>query len=125
MELNQAADALSRPPNADLYLLETASLDNDLGDIDEIIRRSMDTIPELNDEIKAEILGPNPTHTNYSESDLRYDKFSAKSSILNIPITDRSINTYKHQIVITIGDFSSQCICQSFRKLSFICYNLI
>lgn len=128
---NQAADALSRhPPIIDLNALETASVDNNPGDADEIINQFLTNpnLPTLDQSIINEILDIDNTPNNQTNAntqtntpntipgthvtepienipdDLETVHTSLENPILDIPISERSVNTYKNQIVLTSGD---------------------
>ena len=140
---NQAADALSRNP-VDLNALETQSLFNNAGDIDDIIEHYIDLtkeLPDVDDSVIQEVLEPPPEILGQTPqtkkkiniiSDIQIKPpnipqenkmpniiqdntnetvhTSIEEPILNIPISERSINTFKNQIIITTGDIDKiQC----------------
>lgn len=126
-KLNQAADALSRyPTDNDLNALETLSTVNNLGDADHIINEYLhnqeEEIPQIDQSIinevletpkenlqKIRIISDVQIHppTKNIESDLETVHTSLEEPILNIPISERSLNTFKNQIVITTGDIET------------------
>lgn len=125
---NQAADALSRiPPSTDLNALETSSICNNPGDIDETIEeliRHEENLPDISELEIEDFLKPKPKINIISNILIRpADKPKQKDSedletvhtaeedpIFGIPISERSLNTYKHQIIMTSGDIENlQC----------------
>lgn len=125
---NQAADALSRIPinNQELNALETESIDNNPGDIDEVIEeliKNRESLPDIEEKELEEILGikpkpkiiihsdiqirpPNPIKKKES-TDLETRHTSLEEPIIGLPISERSLNTYKNQVIFTYGEIDN------------------
>lgn len=132
-KLNQAADALSRNPIQDLNALETQSIANNSGDADDVIDTFLNDLqqyPQLDPSIVSEILGPELTKpknkiniisdiqirppfktpskkSSKTSTDLETIHTSLENPIFNLPISEKSINVFKHQIILTTGDIEN------------------
>jgi RNase H-like domain found in reverse transcriptase/Reverse transcriptase (RNA-dependent DNA polymerase)/Integrase zinc binding domain len=116
---NQVADALSRiNPDIDLNAFETDSLDVNIDDIDSIIQKELQEIndlPNLTEDVISEVLDmpkinilsnhllTSPNQDNES-SNQETVHTSLENPTLIIPISDRPLNSYKNQILLTISD---------------------
>jgi len=128
---NQAADALSRNP-VDLNALETESICNNPGDIDNVIDNfiipGLDNLPNLDiDEIMLETSNHQDPRVNIISnvqikpprvesippSDLETVHSAAENPLFGIPLTERPINQYKNQVIMTNGDIEVPKIKQT------------
>lgn len=118
----------ANPTKVDFNAIENDSLYNNIGDSDEITNEFMlnhEELPALDNLTISEILEPNTEPSNSTKSkiniisniqirppnqiinkpsDSETVHSSSENPIFGIPISERPINMYKNQIIITDGD---------------------